>query len=506
MSMLPRLSAERDAAPAQRALSVGGLARALRPWRSRRMAALEVGTNLKLRLSLLITTLMALITIAGGTYVVGRARADVRAEVRSTMNLTGHFLDAQLLVLTDHWTAQGRAVPLFQLSNLHEVRHLEVKFYDNRGQLLDSNVVGDERQPQAPAWFMWLVRRSSPPMADALRSVSFKGVPVGQLVIHPDPSYEVDEIWTTSKGLVELLLLFFVLVNALVWLAVAQALRPVELILGALGEVERGNLRTRLPRFSLPEMSRISAGFNHMAQTLEHSVAENRRLTRQLIQVQEGERRNLARELHDEIGQSVSAIHADAVAIRNRGGESVRESAEAIVEVIGGIKHIVRSMLQRLRPGTLEGFGLRMALRELVAGFQQRNPDVQCNLQIADASMPPHGEVGLALYRVVQECLSNIAQHAAARQLNIGLRQLPVVAPAEIPSAWGEAVDTVLELSVSDDGRGFDPAAVVFGFGLLGMRERVRALGGDCQIHSAPGQGTRIVVSLPATNPAVRAA
>jgi two-component system, NarL family, sensor histidine kinase UhpB len=447
-----------------------------------------LGSTLKLRISLLITLLLALITVVGGVYVVHKARDDIRAEVQSTLNLTDHFLDAQLVVLQDRWSesARGLPVPLFQLRELQDIRHLSVKFYDTRGRLLDSNEDSGGRASAAPRWFSWLVRAISPPMLSQIRVVSFNQVPIGQLVIAPDPTYEMDEIWSTSSGLIELLLLFFVLVNGLVWWAVSHAMQPVEHILRAFGEIRRGNLANRLPHFGLPEMSRISIGFNHMAETLERSIAENQRLTRRLLQTQETERQNLARELHDEIGQCVSAIHADAVAIRNRGGEAVRESAQAIVNVTGSLKEIVRSMLQRLRPPDLEGLGLTARLRELVTAFEQRNPLVACTLRASGELTTLDDDVGVAVYRIIQECLTNIAVHASARHTTID------VTTTAAASAHGR-----IRVSVSDDGVGFFLMSANRGFGLTGIRERARALGGTCNIDSNPGLGTRVLVDVP---------
>jgi two-component system, NarL family, sensor histidine kinase UhpB len=456
-----------------------------------------VGSTLKLRLSLLITALVALVTLAGGAYIVRKARDDIRSEVLSTLNLTGHFLDAQLAVMRDRWASTGYVVPLFQLRELGDVRHLSVRFYDSRGRLLDSNEGTHERAPGAPRWFVRLVRAASAPIPPATRTVSFDGTVIGQLIIAADPTYEMDEIWNTTNGLLELLLLFFVLVNVLVWWAVAHALQPIEYILAALGELQRGHLGARLPRFGLPEMSRISVGFNHMAETLELSVAENQQLTRRLLQMQEDERRSLARELHDEIGQCLSAIHADAAAIRNRGGAPVRESAEAIVTVTAQIKEMVRGMLQRLRPAELEGLGLEAALRELVAGFQQRNSQLSTTLHMPEGLSALQPEVSTAAYRVVQECLTNIARHAQARRVDIevGMGEAPTGAAM---IALGEAgPGAQLWIAVADDGGGFDTRAPQRGFGLMGMRERVKVLNGVCGIDSAPGQGTRIGVRIP---------
>lgn len=452
-----------------------------------RQSRRPVGISLKLRLCLLITVLIALMMVAGGAYIVEQARQDVRAEVRSTMNLTGHFLDAQLAVVQDRGLGQGVAVKLFQLRELRDVRHLIINFYDGHGNLLDSNEMPGDRKPDAPFWFVWLVRASTPPMEASRRTVSFNGYALGELVIQPDPTYEIDESWDTSSGLLALLFLFFVAVNSLVWWAVSRALRPVEYILGALGDIERGHLDARLPAFDLAELASIGVSFNHMAATLERSVADNHSLTRRLMQMQEEEREYLARELHDEIGQCVTAIHADAVAIGNRGGEPVREGVQSIVEAIARIKQMVRSMLKRLHPAALEGLGLGAALRELAGAFRQRHPQTVLQLTIAEELSGLKGELGISLYRIAQECLTNISRHASAASVQISVAR--VVLPGR--SSPG------LELAVRDDGCGFDPQIAGRGFGLLGIRERVRSLGGFCRIDSARGSGTTIAAQVP---------
>jgi two-component system sensor histidine kinase UhpB len=252
--------------------------------------------------------------------------------------------------------------------------------------------------------------------------------------------------------------------------------------------MRRGNLRTRLPRFALPELAQISGEFNRMADTLEQSVQQNQRLTRQLIQVQEEEQRRLARELHDELGQCLSAIHADAVAILRHGEEKyppIKESATAIVNVTRRILASVRTMLQRLRPETLDSLGLPEALRELVNTWQQRYPEVNCTLRL-EGDLELLGEaVNITVYRVVQESLTNIAKHAQARKVDI-----------YVVRAEGGAADEV-RLGVDDDGQGAALGASDRGFGLLGIRERITALGGRLTIYSEPGRGYRLQIELP---------
>ncbi len=305
------------------------------------------GVSLKLRLTLMITLLIAFVAMMGGIYIVQRAHDDIRGEVKSATSLTQHYLDAELVIAQDYFESHAATLPQLQLAGLHEVRHIDVSFYDMHGKLLDSNADGNDPESTTPAWFAWLVQHSFPALTDYQRPVRFDGLPVGLVVIHPDPTYEIEEIWSVSRGLLGLLLLFFILVNALVWWAVGRAMRPVEHIRAALSQLGTGNLGARLPPLDVPELASLSEEFNHMAAVLERNVHENRRLNRQLIETQEEERKHIARELHDEIGQCVTAIHADAVAIHRSPDArhiAVRESASAIITVTARIKDLLRSI------------------------------------------------------------------------------------------------------------------------------------------------------------------
>jgi len=447
--------------------------------------------SLKLRLMLLITLLIALFCLASGVYIVRRAQNDIRGEAYSATDLVEHYLEAELALAHAAWRLNNDNMPQLQLAQLKDVRHVEVYFYNAVGTLLESSASGPGHAPEVPFWFGWLVQRSFEPVPDVHRFVDFDGFAVGVLVIHPDPAFEIDEIWNVTRGLLGLLIVFSLVVNALVWWAVGRALRPLDHIRTALNELTAGRLDARLPAFDLPELASLSGDFNRMVGTLERSMAENHRLTRRMIQTEEDERKRIARELHDEIGQCVTAIHADAVSIRRAGGTAdavIRESAAAIIEVTARIKDMVRGMLQRLRPTIIEGLGLEAALCELEAAFRQRNPQTDCSLRVDPAAAGLTGELATTIYRVAQEALTNVARHARAGQVSIEV----AVAHKSPPGAAA-----VLTATLYDDGGGFDPEAITEGFGLLGIRERIAGLGGAVTIRSAVGQGTRITVELP---------
>ncbi len=216
---------------------------------------------------------------------------------------------------------------------------------------------------------------------------------------------------------------------------------------------------------------------------LEH----NRELARQLIAVQENERRALARELHDELGQSCNAIRVEAAYIqRTSDPQQINAAAARAAASAESLYQHVRSLLRQLRPAELDELGLVAALQALCESWEERS-GVAC-IFLHDGALDGLDETtATALYRVAQEGLSNVMRHAQASRVRIGLQR---------------GASGTLELQVEDDGRGFDVQQHSRGLGLLGAAERAAALGGGLQVHSQPGTGTRLHMSLPAPVPA----
>ena len=210
----------------------------------------------------------------------------------------------------------------------------------------------------------------------------------------------------------------------------------------------------------------------------------NRFLIHKSLAVQEEERRHLARELHDELGQCMTAIQADAELIhelsRNR-DQKVATSAEAIVSVSSRMYDVVHSMMQRLRPGVLDDLGLVAALEEEIDAWQARFPHVNCSFTSNGELMGLGERINITLYRIVQESLTNIAKHADATRVALQLAHQ----------------QETLTLSIEDNGCGMDTDNPGRGLGLIGMRERVEALSGSLSVQSSPGKGVIIRVRIP---------
>ena len=226
----------------------------------------------------------------------------------------------------------------------------------------------------------------------------------------------------------------------------------------------------------------------HLSQDL---LRQNRLLTQQLFSLQEAERRHLARELHDELGQWLTAIQAEAAAICSSSGierePEIYANAQAIGNSATEVQSVIRRILQRLRPSLLDELGLTDSLQELAIQWRQHHPKIVFDLEL-DGNLGDLPEaLNITLYRIIQEALTNIANHAQASHVKVWLRRIPGVA----------SEPKHLLLTMQDDGKGMDPSLPIKGLGMLGMRERVIASGGDFISHSAPGQGVRIEIRLP---------
>ena len=443
--------------------------------------------NLKIRINLIITLVLALVMIIGAAMMIDNAREDIRAEVESTTVLALHLLDAEVLHYTTDYTwsdaSEKNKVSIFRLQSLDNVRHLRIEFFDAFGRLRDSNRPPTAREDNMPPnWFEKLMGKVSSSLKPTHRPIVVNNRVLGELVITPDPSYEIAEIWHDTFGLLGLGLLFFLVANGVVYWAVDRALQPINKILNALTQLELGHLNARLPLFSLPELSNVSSKFNTMAQTLENSMSNNQRLTQQVIRLQEDERKNIARDLHDEIGQHLTAINIDAATIlKAKNIKSAHISATAISEVARQMMGIVREMLQRLRPAMLDELGLQPALNELIDAWRMRNRDISISISISNVLSNINETIAITAYRIVQECLTNITKHANAQFVTIEI----------------DKSDDYLNLLVQDNGHGFDLSQITQGFGLAGMRERVEGLGGIFHLNSDVNSGVSVKVSLP---------
>jgi two-component system sensor histidine kinase UhpB len=223
---------------------------------------------------------------------------------------------------------------------------------------------------------------------------------------------------------------------------------------------------------------------------LSVALAENQRLAQQYLDIQESERRALARDLHDELGQYLNAIKVDAVSIRDRFSAIDAASRETAVEMIRNIDRVqgvVLGLIRQLRPVGLDELGLAAALEHCVNEWSRRLPRTEIELSVSDDLDDLDEKLRLALYRLVQEGLTNVARHSSATRVAIRIRrECAAVNPAPLVVA-----------SIEDNGIGAALARSGPGLGLVGMRERAEAFGGSLSLASTPGAGFRLLARIP---------
>ena len=216
-------------------------------------------------------------------------------------------------------------------------------------------------------------------------------------------------------------------------------------------------------------------------------LVENTRLGRELIRLQEAERARLARELHDDLSQQLVAIRAYAGAIRRNPADAQRSvsNAAAIEVAVTDIYAASHRIMEGLHPQVLDSAGLLAAISLLLTRWSIAQPDVRAWMRTAGNVEPADEARRINLFRIVQECLANVLAHSGATRVRVFL--------GERAGPAGRR----LRLVVRDDGRGMDPAVPYTGYGLIVMRERVRALGGRVELQAKSGSGLRVVLDIP---------
>ncbi len=575
--------------------------------------------SLRFWINLVITVVVAGFAVVTSYLLVGDLKKSINEEIEAGTRVTVQLLETVVASSQDAAAGGDEMAGLAMfLRDAGRVRANEIRLYDALDNLIYESPPSLYKQGRwAPEWFASLVR---PPISDVRLEL-----PGGTIVVTPDSSRSILDAWDELKWLGGLLLAFFVMLNLLVFWLLGRFMQPLRSILKGLSEMEQGRFAARLPEYRLPEFASISHSFNRMAQALEDSIMENRRLaliaqqssdaiiihdlegrisfwnsaaermfgyraseilgnsamqlappqrqaelhdtldkvrrrervehleterlTRsgelvdvalsaaplvdpvsddvigeicamrdmtehkrmqqteeeleqnrrltQLIQSRlEEERRNIARELHDELGQCVTAIKSIGTAIAKRQDgttEETRKNAGTIVSVASHIYDVVHSIIRQLRPSALDHLGLSEALREAVAAFQSRHAEVVAELNLAPDIDGSGESINITVYRIVQECLTNVIRHSRASRVTIAISR-----------DTGTAMGDVLRVRVQDNGKGLEGADASAGkrFGLMGMRERVQAFGGSLDISSGgPGQGVIVEAMIPVKQP-----
>ncbi len=354
------------------------------------------------------------------------------------------------------------------------LRHVKIVLVSSSGALL-------AQTPTSGLDGGWLVRELPRIRQRELSyPVTFHGGAVGTLRLYSNPVSELSELEERVRSDILLMAGAIIVVALSMYWTVRRGLRPISRITDALTRLAAGDRGVRLPPFRLRDLDMIGDRFNHCAAALQEAAAQRLELTRRLMQVQEEERTRVARELHDELGQILTAVKVDAAYImRQTRGKftKLEDCARDIERLTTQLMELIRGMLARLRPHGLESMGLKVALEELVDSWRTRVPErFRCKLTTEGPLEALSPELNITLYRLVQECLTNAVRHSNARLIAMHLAVEAADQPGRVPRVW-------LRVEESDSLAVVAPRAPD-GTGLMGMRERVEAHGGEFRISA----------------------
>jgi two-component system sensor histidine kinase UhpB len=326
-------------------------------------------------------------------------------------------------------------------------------------------------------------------------------VPNGQriVILKGDPDDEIAEKWNELSGLaVVALISIFVLVAAF-YFVLGWILNPLAALARGLVALEAGERSQRLDIPRVEDVADISRKFNSLAASLDQTRAENGELYRQIQSVQEDERREIARELHDEAGPCLFGITASAESVKALAkklafeeGQPINKRIDEILSVAGRLKLMNRALLKRLHPVSIGKVPLAALIKDLIYDFERRHPEVTIVSKLSPLIRVYGDKIDLTVYRSAQEALTNAIRHGQATRITVELDE-------ELPHGKSktDGSGVLISLRVSDDGVGMNPG-VRAGFGLSAMRERVLSADGSLIIETAKPRGTTVSVKIPA--------
>lgn len=441
---------------------------------------------------LLIAQLVIIIAVtlaATSGFVMVDAHRNVAAETAATADRVAFQLE-NLFWREILWRGSMRRDHVLPLPNWESLETLKLV---SPGVCIAYAPAGEEPQKlcsrlegvgaPAPNWFGGLYRDIFGPEIPVTRQLTIRQPETGSVVAMADGEAAVRQAWGRVSIVLTVAASMALAIGLLAAAAIINALAPTRAIVGGLRRLECGDYGRPIAATTTNEFGLIARAVNDLAARLARTDAERMSLTKRLFEVQEEERRALARDLHDEFGQCLTATLAFAASIEAGAADrpDLAEDARAISRTAGRMMATLREALARLRTQDLEELGLATSLAQLVAGWNARpgaRAIVHLDLKGDLAALPR--AVTTSVYRIAQECLTNAMRHGRPNDVRLRIER-----------------DAEIAMTIEDDAGG-DPAQVIAssGHGILGMRERVAALGGSLVIGRA-ARGLRIVARIP---------
>lgn len=454
-------------------------------------------------LTLLIIRLMTVVLLCLAA-AIGCLVWDAHRSIESDVTSTAARVDQRLQTL--YWqqllwrngTQRGTLMPLPDWNTI------ETQSIISPGVCVTFGLPGADRSklcsqvealgPPAPQWFATAYLAILGKYEPVAKTLSIHDQSAGVLEANANPDAALRRAWREISTVVDVAIMLAAGIAVLAALMIGHALMPARAIIGALQKLEEGQLGLQLGKFKSTDFNHIANAVNRLSATLRQTNSERVALTARLFQVQEEERRSIARDLHDEFGQSLTATTALATIIENSAmpdRPDIAQDARAIARTQERMMGALRTTLVRLRSQSIEELGLEASLRQLITDFNaQSKSGTIFRLQMAGRLAELQKRVAVDLYRIVQECLTNASKHGQPTEVSVRVEHRATRNPH-------------IALTIEDDGGGdISRMHTTLGHGILGIRERLAGLGGSLSIANA-SRGVRIFATVPLGDDAV---
>lgn len=434
--------------------------------------------TLKWRVLILIAAMHGLVLGGSGLVLMLNARTAVEREIRAAQD--------SAVTLIREGLAQGDESSSSSLETLAttiiQPRHIRIRLVpiDGDGAInVGSGNSTEDRsyEETAPRWFRNWVAAD---IETEVIQVRNDGVTLGQVEVEAIPDDEAVEVWEDAQALFIVWAVATVVLLGLLAVLIGRALAPLGKLERILERLDAGDFTLRAAAVGSPDLFPIGARIDRLAVNLKNSEIERRGLSQRILGLQDAERKEIARELHDELGPCLFGLTVMADAIRHNPA-SAAEKVDNIEDIVAQMRLTNARILNALRPPTIGNLPLNDVVTDIVAEFADRFQQVDFNLSVSPLNMDTSEAVDLTVYRILQEGLTNALRHGNATCISIQIR------PMDDSSA--------LLIRITDNGDGLqDPW--IEGHGLLGMRERVSALQGTLTLGNAEQTGCELEAIL----------
>jgi len=429
--------------------------------------------TLATRLLLLVAGALLISLLAGGLLIVGAASHWVQTEIDTASHVARELVDERLAEAAEEDESPERLTEL--LRSLETGYHIKAVYY------ADSAAVSVSPRPvMEPTLLSQLL--GVHPIVEEI-AVSLPGRSAGRVVLTIDPQPEVAQVERAIELNMLAVVVIVTVTLGLVAIGLRSSLRPLSELASALSRVGVGDFSLRITPHGPRDVALLGLQFNRMADQLQKAQARARTLDAQMLAVQERERRDIARDLHDELGPCLLAANLDVSALvrfnRTENRQAVADCAGGLATLLAHMQELVGQMIGRLHLMPADHIDFPASVQDLVAFWRDRCPEIDWVVNCQPWAVTRSAATVTALLRVVQEALANAVRHSSAQTIAI--------------SCVEDGKD--LWLTIQDNGAGI-PENGRQGLGLAGMRARVEALGGTIKINSKAGHGTTITASL----------